>query len=249
MKLINSAFIILAICIAATTFADNRMMSLNSDDLKILSKNSFKLKIDQRRNIRVLGQWPDVCGKSVAVSSIHRNSILEITINVSQDCYSLLLGPIDEMTKIPTTSMTGILVKGIVRQHEKVVLTSINPALDLNLSPDQVETIMRNEQINPTEPNPAPSFLGNKYGSSSKGSTIEGGMAYRKCDPINYGSSNPSVCNGRYGVDLNADLKLNDSTSLRGTTQIDLQNQPGDNLSGKAGIRLDILIQIDDMIK
>ncbi len=245
-------FLALVCIISSSVFAiDENLIALNVDQIKKLSQATFKIEVDTAKTIHFKGQWPLICGHSAKVNSYHSPIGLSLRVLVNEKCYKFIYGKPKKLGELAKAPLSAITVNGVIRDNELVYLESAEPKLDLSLPVNSFYSDNAHQTSplkNPPPQNSDQTIFGNEANRASQ--NLDGSVRYRNCNSSDYGINDPNFCNGRYGLDLNADLKLNDSTKLRGTTQLDLisPNNSTDGINGKAGVRLDLLYEFKDSL-
>jgi hypothetical protein len=249
---LSSTFLALVCFTSSSVFAaDENLIAINVDQVKKLSQETFQIEVDTAKTVHFKGQWPQICSQSATVYSYHSPKGMSLRILVNNKCYGLITEKPQKLSKLTKAPLSTLKVKGIIRDNELVYLESAEQKLDLSLPFDSYYS--DSEGVHQTSPfkNP-PSQHTDKtiFGEKANGASqnLDGSVRYRRCNPDDYGINNPIFCNGRYGLDLNADFQLGDSTKLRGTTQFDVTTPNGstDGITGQAGVRLDLLYEFQE---
>lgn len=254
MKKVNlfSRFLILVLLTSISGLAiKENQIALNADQIMKLSRGTFKLEVETPRTILLKGLWPQVCGQSARTKSYHTAASFNLQILVSEKCFSLLNEKTNKLAVLSLASLNPLVVQGLVREGENVLLVSARQELDLTI-PREYFYGEDDNQTSPLKHSLAQTVEDQSVTKqlNEPSESLQGAFRYRKCNPTDFGIPDPNVCNGRYGWDLNADVKLDDSTTLRGTTQLDVTtpNDPTDRLHGKVGVRLDLLYEFKNSL-
>jgi hypothetical protein len=223
--------------VASASAGEQDRIALNFQQVRELSQQTFRTEVDASNTLRLQGRWPRVCGESAKIHTAHTKFGLRMRIFVSERCFDLLKLKNKRRQRLPTMSIASVGIDDYVSPSEIVYLESATHKLDLELPSDYLLTAAEEADRNWDYASPTDLFQVHKK------NTIEGSLKYHRCSPEEYATTDPGYCNNRYGWDINADIPLTSNTTIRGTTQLDIANQEGafTNITGRAGIRLDIL--------
>lgn len=227
---------------------------INLKALKKLSSDTFKIDVDKAGMVRLSGSWPKVCAQSVSIATDKNEIGLGLQVRVNQECVNLLKLSPRQISKLPKTPIAALFKEHVLNAKEMVYIESNAPKLDLHFDYEDLERAnSMGDSVflkKPIEGSSEQATRNLNPESSHHEEHFESSIKYRKCLPSNYGSTNQSFCNDRFGLDLNADIPLRPGTKIIGTTMVDVivPERLQDSFAENLGVNVQVIQEISDSV-